>query len=108
MNDWKEGDELPPSSIEFIVGNAKMKLTDDEKSRKFWISVIGCLNIMMLIGIGYFINLVAKISFRLSSNIAGITPWVLILLLMGLLIYVNNCCMGELNRRVPRTRRDEL
>jgi len=33
MTNWKEGDPLPPSSIQFIVGNEKRKLCEDEKSR---------------------------------------------------------------------------
>jgi len=108
VKDWKEGDQLPPSSIEFIVGNKKMKLTDDEKSRRFWLGVIGCIDTIMFFGIGIFINLVVRTSLRFSSTIASITPWILLLLLMGLLVYINNSCMNELNRRFPRTRRDEL
>lgn len=79
MENWKEGDPLPLSSIEFIVGNKKRKLSDDEKSRKFWRSVIGCLNIIMLLGIGFFTNFVTRISLKFSSTIAYIAPWVLLL-----------------------------
>lgn len=107
MNNWKEGDQLPPSNIEFIVGNKKMELTDDQKSRKFWLRVIGCLNVIMLIGIGFIVNFAATVSASLNSTVSGIIYWGLMILLIGLLINVNNRCMKELDRRVPRISRNE-
>lgn len=108
MNNWKEGDPLPPSSVEFIVGNKKRILTDDEKSRKFWRGVIGCLDAIMFFGVALFINLFVKISLKFSTTFASIAPFTLLILLVGLVTYINNCCMKKLNRRFPRTRRDEL
>lgn len=108
MKNRKEGDQLPPLSIEFIVGNKKMKLTDDEKSRKFWLGVIGCLDTIMFFGVAFFINLIVRISLKFSTSIPSIAPWALLIVLVGLVIYINSCFMNELNRRFPRTRRDEL
>lgn len=108
MNSWKEGDPLPPTSIEFIVGNEQMKSTDDEKSRKLWLRVIGCLDTIMFFGVAFFINFIVKISLRFSATTASIAPWVLLIMLVGLVIYINNCCMKELDRRFPRARRNEL
>ena len=105
MNTWKEGDPLPPSSIEFIVGNKKRKLSEDEKSRKFWLSVIGCLNIIMLLGIYFLLHLVSKIVIAL--NWPEIVWWISMFLLIGVLVYVNNRCMEELDRRAPRTSYNE-
>ena len=106
MKDWKEGDPLPPSSIKFIVGNEKRKLSEEEKSRKFWLSVIGCLNLIMLFGIFFVLHLVSTVVMALHWP--EIVWWISMFLLMGLLVFVNNRCMEELNRRAPRTGYNEL
>lgn len=103
MEDWKEGDPLPLPSNKIIIG--KGKLSEDEKSRKFWWNVIGCLNIIMLLGMFFLLHLVTII--LIALNWSEIIWWICMFLLGGVLIYVNNRCMEELDRRAPRTSYNE-
>ena len=106
MENWKEGDPLPPPSSRIILDTKNRKLSEAEKSRKFWLTVIGCLNIIMLLGMFFLLHLVTTILRAL--NWPEIVWWISMFLLGGVLIYVNNRCMEELDRKAPRTSYNEL
>jgi len=100
LENLKVGDPLPVPDSKIIIGG-KPRLTDDEKSRKFWERIFGIIYLLMFIGILPILNYITRVSMIFLPDLGQI-PWCIVLVLfIGLWYKVNASLYGELDRRFP-------